>query len=150
MFRLSGLFSILLAVLCGSMLFWTSQSVQRAEQKLSEVSHYKANEGETLRVLSAEWDYLNRPERLEAIAKDNFDMDAVATDESSIVNEVQYIPEPVIPVVPKMKPKNLMQYVSTQKEGGAAIQNAAPQKTIEKVEKKKFDQLLQDLSEGHQ
>ena len=141
MFRLSGLLSILLAVVCGSLLFWTSQSVQRAEQKLSEVSHYRSSEGESLRVLSAEWDYLNRPERLEAIAKDNFDMDAVSSDESSIVDEVQYIPEPVIPAVPKSKPKNLMQYVSTKKKD-SAVQT----KTIEKVEKKKFDQLLQDLS----
>lgn len=141
MFRLSGLLSILLAVICGSLLFWTSQSVQRAEQKLSEVSHYKASEGESLRVLSAEWDYLNRPERLEAIAKDNFDMDAVSSDENSIVDEVQYIPEPVIPAVPKSKPKNLMQYVSAKKKD-----SAVQAKTIEKVEKKKFDQLLQDLS----
>lgn len=141
MFRLSGLLSIVLAVVCGALLFWTSQSVQRAEQQLSEFSHYKVSEGESLRVLSAEWDYLNRPERLEAIAKDNFDMDAASSDESSIVNEVQYIPEPVVPVVPKVKPKNLMQYVSTRKKD-----SQPSQKTIEKVERKKFDQLLQDLS----
>jgi hypothetical protein len=67
MFRLSGLLSLALAFCCGSLLFWTSQSVQRSEQNLEEAQSNVIKEQETLRVLTTEWDYLNRPERLEKL-----------------------------------------------------------------------------------
>jgi len=144
MFRLSGIVSVLLAVFCGAMLFWTSQSVQRAEQRLSEVSREAQNEEETLRVLTAEWDYLNRPERLEALTNGNLDLDAPMVDGKSIIESADQIPQPVVPVIPKVKPANLLQYVSTQKKSAEKNEPAV----IEKNDSQDFDKLLNNMATG--
>jgi hypothetical protein len=52
----------------GALLYWTSQSVQQKEAALKKMQASVAQEQETIRVLHAEWDYLNRPDRLEALA----------------------------------------------------------------------------------
>ncbi len=146
MFRLSGVFSIVLAAFCGALLFWTSQSVQRAEKDLSEVSRDALSEGETLRVLSAEWDYLNRPERLEKLTGNNLDLDAPLTDGKVFVDGVDKIPEPVVPVLPKMKPANLLQYVSTKKkELNKSAPSSVPSSVIKKNDSQNFDGLLNDV-----
>ena len=147
MFRLSGVFSIMLATFCGALLFWTSQSVQRAERKLSEVSKYTLNEGESLRVLSAEWDYLNRPERLEELTNNNLDLDAPLMDGKAFVKGTDRIPEPMVPVIPKMKPANLLQYVSTQKK---TVKKSNASSVIEKNDSQNFDKLLNNVATGGQ
>lgn len=147
MFRLSGIFSIILATCCGASLFWTSQSVQRAEKELSKVSNYTMNEEETLRVLSAEWDYLNRPERLEELTRNNLDLDAPLTDGRVFVKGADHIPEPMAPVIPKVKPSNLLQYVSTQKK---RVVKSAPSPVIQKNEGQDFQKLLNNVAAGGQ
>lgn len=74
MIRLSTLSGYALAVCAATALFWTSQTVQKAEDRLERVRHDLAREHEALHVLTAEWDYLNRPERIEALARKYLDM----------------------------------------------------------------------------
>lgn len=148
MFRLSGLFAIALAVLCGTMLFWTSQSVQRAERDLSNMKMSTSHEGEALRVLSAEWDYLNRPERLEKLAQDNLSLDKEAVEKLSVINDVESIPQPVFPVFPKMKPTNLMLNVSTQKKKNISVPSKPS--VIKKPTRQNFDSLLNDVAAEEQ
>lgn len=147
MFRLSGVLSIVLATFCGALLFWTSQSVQRAEQRLSEVSTYVLNEGETLRVLSAEWDYLNRPERLEELTSNNLGLGAILADDKVFVGGADKIPEPMVPALPKIKPANLLQYVSVQKK---PLNRRAPSSVIKKNDSQDFDKLLSNVVAGGQ
>jgi cell division protein FtsL len=64
------------AVLSGVALFWTAQRVQTAETKVRQLDEAAASEQQALHVLRAEWDYLNRPDRLEALAKQNLSMTA--------------------------------------------------------------------------
>lgn len=59
---------------CAAFLFWTSQSVQQAQDRLADVKAGLAQEKQSLRVLRAEWDYLSRPDRLEALARQYLDL----------------------------------------------------------------------------
>ncbi len=66
--RLSTVFVLMLAVLSCVALFWVSQKVQQLERDQRLIHQQVSSEKEGIRVLSAEWDYLNRPERLENLA----------------------------------------------------------------------------------
>lgn len=66
--KLSTVFVLLLVILSGSSLFWVSQKVQQLEREQRVMRQKVASEEEGIRVLTAEWDYLNRPDRLEALA----------------------------------------------------------------------------------
>jgi len=66
--KLSTVFVLFLAILSGSALFWVSQKVQQLEREQRTMHQKVASEEEGIRVLTAEWDYLNRPDRLEALA----------------------------------------------------------------------------------
>lgn len=62
------------AVLSGVALFWTAQRVQTAETKVRQLREASTSEQQAVHVLRAEWDYLNRPDRLEALAKQHLSM----------------------------------------------------------------------------
>lgn len=66
--RLSTLLLVMLAVGVGVVLFRVSERVQTAEDNLARMEQAAAKEAENVRVLRAEWDYLNRPDRLESLA----------------------------------------------------------------------------------
>lgn len=57
----------LAALLCAA-LFLTSERVQRAEKEYRHLMDQIADTKDSLRVLNAEWAYLNRPDRLEELA----------------------------------------------------------------------------------
>lgn len=58
-----------LAAVCGVMLFHTSQKVNDGRTTLAGIEIAIQKEKETLRVLQAEWSYLNQPERLDKLAR---------------------------------------------------------------------------------
>ena len=74
------------------LLFATSQRVQKAEETLAKITTDAAQEQETMKVLRAEWDYLNNPERLEALATKYLDMAAPAP--SQMVPDAAQVPVP--------------------------------------------------------
>lgn len=112
-FRISNFLSLLVATMFGVLLFWTSQAVQIKEDKLSDLNKNLSHERETLRVLGVEWDYLNRPQRLEKLATEQLGMEPPSSNE--IVRHAGDIPEPII--------------VNTNpnffEEGGVAVQSVA-------------------------
>lgn len=142
MFRLSGMLCLVLAVVCGSLLFKTSQSVQRAEQDLKAVKGSLAFEMETLRVLSAEWDYLNRPERLERLTLENLDMDEVQAEKVNFIVEAEAVPEPRVPVIPQVKPSVLFQNVSIAPSAGEISREDS---VIKRGESEDFKKLIQEM-----
>jgi hypothetical protein len=144
MFRLSGIMMICFAVILGVMLFHTSQSVQKAEKKLALISQNSSGEEEALRALSTEWDYLNRPQRLESLASKNLDLDKDITKQQNLVEGVADIPKPMAPVIPKAKPE-FLNHVSTQKIKEQKEKTKAP--VIQKTEKEKFERLLKNFQE---
>jgi hypothetical protein len=90
--KLSTFLSLFLAVIAAALLFWVSQNVQEKERVLTRLQDRLQAEEESLRVLKAEWDYLNRPDRLEELASKYLDMKSVTVDH--VVQSVSAIPQP--------------------------------------------------------
>lgn len=142
-FRISNILSLLVATFFGVLLFWTSQSVQTKEGLLKEARKNLTREQETLRVLSVEWDYLNRPQRLEKLATE-LGMEPAGGGE--MVRDVRDIPEPLTFEEGYTQPVSF--------DAAPAPVKAPPQKeTVSpaKAEKQSFDKLIQSLdAEGVQ
>lgn len=66
--RKSTIFWFALAGICGTVLFHTSQQVTDGRSALNRLDREILREEESIRVLKAEWSYLNQPERLEKLA----------------------------------------------------------------------------------
>lgn len=60
---------LILTVLCGSALFYVSQRTRDSREAIAVLNRKISNEQEAIRVLKAEWSYLNRPQRLERLSK---------------------------------------------------------------------------------
>jgi hypothetical protein len=67
--RKATIFWLGMAALCGTVLFHTSQEATDGRQALRRMERDMLREEESLRVLRAEWSYLNQPERLEKLAR---------------------------------------------------------------------------------
>jgi cell division protein FtsL len=89
--RLSTIAAITAAVVSGTALFWTSQTVQKQQSALSNLQRTANSERESMRVLRAEWDYLNRPDRLEKIARETLGMEQPPVE--AITDEGKAIPD---------------------------------------------------------
>ncbi|MFV9874919.1 MAG: hypothetical protein AB8U25_00825 [Rickettsiales endosymbiont of Dermacentor nuttalli] len=62
---------IIIIILSGSVLglFYIKYQVQNLNKDLNELNKQYAEEQESIRVLKAEWSYLNQPERLKELSK---------------------------------------------------------------------------------
>ena len=138
MFRLSGILLIGFAVFIGALLFQTSQSVQRAEQEYFNLEQALKKEREIYRVLTAEWDYLNRPARLEKLTQNNLDLDAVKEGKTDFIAASDAIPEPRIPAIPNVKPQEILQYAQFKKT--KSVKKKSP--VIQNAERDNFYQIM--------
>lgn len=139
-FRISNLLSLMLATFFGVLLFWTSQNVQDKEDELAAVKKELAHEQETVRVLSVEWDYLNRPQRLEKLAAEQLGMEPAGGKE--MVKAVSDIPEPL-----PFEEEGYTQPVSFENATASPAPVAPAPETVvpAKAEKQSFDKLIQSL-----
>ena len=60
---------LIMTVLCGGALFYVSQKTRDARDDVITFNRKINQEEEAIRILKAEWSYLNRPQRLEKLAK---------------------------------------------------------------------------------
>ncbi len=116
--RLTSLTALLLALVSGASLFWVSQQVQQVEREQRQLMQANSQEEESIRVLKAEWDYLNRPERLEELSTKYLNMAPVSAD--TMIQSISAIPEPE---EPSMLP---------QEEKAVQVSTAAPMKPVTK------------------
>lgn len=72
--RKSTLFLIVLSIFCSVSLFQTSQRTHAALEKNTFLEKEIAKEEESIRVLFAEWGYLNQPERLARLAREHLNL----------------------------------------------------------------------------
>jgi hypothetical protein len=84
-----------LAALSGASLLHVSQRVQHAEEVLAGIEAEARHEQDTIRMLRAEWAYLNRPERLEKLASEFLDLVPPAPEEmpENMMEEASGLPE---------------------------------------------------------
>ncbi|MEM6812455.1 MAG: hypothetical protein AAF549_08310 [Pseudomonadota bacterium] len=106
-----------MTVWCAVLLFWTSQSVQTSEKKLRELQNAVFNEKEYIRVLTSEWDYLNRPERLEYLAQEYLKGENNQLASIPRYKEGEEFETFLSPSIPKPKPSNLLNYASMKPDG---------------------------------
>ncbi len=66
--RKTTLLWLVLAACCGAALFYTSQKVYDKREAVKALKGEIAREEESIRVLQAEWSYLNQPQRLQKLA----------------------------------------------------------------------------------
>lgn len=107
--RLSTITALSVAGIAGFLLFQTSQNVQQAESKLSATREKLAKEQDAMRVLETEWDYLNRPDRIEDLARQYLKMqppvpNALVKDSQSITNPPPVPEKKAIPAVARVTP----------------------------------------------
>lgn len=102
LFRISTLMAFACAAVSGALLFSTAQKVQQADQEMRRMQGLVAQEEQTIRVLRAEWDYLNRPDRLETLVRTNLDLEQARPE--SVRNDTSELPAPFIPITPARKP----------------------------------------------
>lgn len=74
-----------LAACLGGGLLYTSQSVQKANDALTRLERENEAQTDSISVLSAEWEYLNSPQRLEALAREHYNMDL--PEQEKVVDE---------------------------------------------------------------
>jgi cell division protein FtsL len=143
------------AVGAGALLFWTSQNVQQKERQLAALHSDSAREAQEIRVLRTEWDYLNRPERIEALAKQYLGMEREKTGQ--IVAGPGEIPARIVPVLPPQKPAVRQEAVYHPPAAPAAIppsarkaapSSPAPGNPSAKDTSHSFQTLLKSLNDG--
>ena len=91
--KLSTIASFVLATVLGATLFWVSQQVQMLEREQRGINAQISSEQEGMRVLNAEWDYLNRPERIEALAAKYLNQMQPVVPDNLLLN-AKAVPEP--------------------------------------------------------
>jgi cell division protein FtsL len=100
MIRLVHLFWVGVVALAAALVFNVSHEVQELKQERAALAEKIRHEQETIRVLEAEWAFLNQPARLEAMARRHTSLRATAPDQ---IIRLESIPEKIaIAEAPKM------------------------------------------------
>lgn len=95
---------VLTALLVFGLAFWAYRENYATQQVLSESKSLRLQIGAAqvrLRVLRAEWAYLNRPDRLMELSEINFDrlgLLPLRPDQFGRIDEVSYPDEPLLPI----------------------------------------------------
>lgn len=161
MIRIAHIILGVMAIWTAVLLFWTSQSVQKAEYELQLLKQVSYSEHEMVRVLSSEWDYLNRPERLEKLAQEYLSIKRIKSDEDNFMTSAELInnvdeldvernilaPEknPAEPTAKLVSTKNN----STVLEENKVLENNEKNKDIiRKAEQDNFTSMINDLTES--
>ena len=92
--RSSTVFFALLAVVMGAASIVVGTEVHDLEDRLAGIHRDIAREQEALHVLRAEWSYLNRPERLEALARRHFDLRVPEAAQTMQVSDLPFAVRP--------------------------------------------------------
>lgn len=86
-----------LSILIGAVLFQTTQRVSDGRQKLFLLTQSLQDEEETLRVLQAEWSYLNQPDRLEKLSREYLKLSPMKGRQFARADSLPLRPVPIEP-----------------------------------------------------
>lgn len=136
--RLSTVAALACAGIAGFLLFQTSQNVQQAEDKLRVAHESLAKEESSVRVLETEWDYLNRPDRIEDLARQHLKMRATMPD--ALVKDSRSVTDPPPPIQKKAIP-------AVERVTAPVATSSVPlPPSISNNEHRQFDDLINDLA----
>jgi len=99
-----GLFYVLTALVVMGLAFWAYRENYSTQHAIDEVEQLNRDIGalrEQLAMLNAEWAYLNRPDRLRALAEINYgrlELAPLAPDQFGTIEQVAY-PAPDLPEI---------------------------------------------------
>lgn len=128
--RKTAMLWLVLAVTCGGMLFQTSQRVTDGRAQLAGIEAAARKEDEHLRVLQAEWSYLNQPDRLEKLSKQYLHLAPLKGKQFAKVADLEQRPVEVVAEVdtaaPVLEPEAGIAPVVTAEEPAAVAPPAKP------------------------
>ena len=115
---------LIFLIISAAALMHISGSVQQLERDIVHYERAIDQEKEKIRVLKAEWAYLNNPERLEALAAGGYDMhtpktDALISDPARLPNMFTSEQDALNSITPAsgVSPQN-KRFLHPQKQGG--------------------------------
>lgn len=147
--RLTSLTALLLALAAGASLFWVSQQVQQVEREQRQLMTANLQEEESIRVLKAEWDYLNRPERLEELSAKYLKMAPASAE--TLVQSISLIPEPEDSTVSPEEQAVQISTASGKSVEKPAVKLAPPVLSQgEASQEEEFEKVLDNAGEGGQ
>lgn len=133
--RKSTLLWLVLAAFCGTVLFHTSQKVHDEREKIATLNASISKEEESLRVLSAEWSYLNQPARLEKLAKTYLNIAPLKGSQFIKVEDIPLrsaVSETAAVTAPTTEEKPAVEKVTVKKPQVAALSPPKPPVKIHK------------------
>jgi hypothetical protein len=86
-----------LCVVVGGFLFLTTQRVNDGRQHLVLLTQAIQTEEESLRVLQAEWSYLNQPDRLEKLSREYLQLSPMKGQQFARTASIPLRPQPAVP-----------------------------------------------------
>ncbi len=123
--RKTAMLWLVLAVICGGMLFQTSQRVTDGRAQLAGIEAAARKEDEHLRVLQAEWSYLNQPDRLEKLSNQYLHLAPLKGKQFAKVADLEQRPADVVaavdPAAPAIEAEAAVAPVVTAEEPAAAV-----------------------------
>jgi hypothetical protein len=106
MIRIGALFWLVLVVAAGFVTFKVKYAVQDIEDELNRARKHTIAEQQEIRVLTAEWTYLNQPERLAELNRRFLQLGPVGTKQ--LQRTVEDIPFRPLPVPPASAPPDIL------------------------------------------
>lgn len=92
-FKVSTLLSIALLILGAYGLYVVKWEVRELKRQNTLLQAEILKEERSIRVLEAEWAYLNRPERLRSLAKLHLDLDVMHGEQLAELDQLDSLPE---------------------------------------------------------
>lgn len=86
-----------LSVIVGGFLFQTTQRVNDGRGRLAVLTQEIQQEEESLRVLQAEWSYLNQPDRLEKLSREYLNLSPMKGRQFARTDTIPLRPQPAVP-----------------------------------------------------
>lgn len=90
---------VILIVCAASLLYSVKYQVQEMDQEIHSLRAQIRNEKKALHVLSAEWSYQSRPERLSMLVKKHLTVTPVASTQMADVAEIPFPQEEEVQIV---------------------------------------------------
>ena len=148
--RLRTIAVFAMAGVTGAILLHTSQSVQRAEDQLAALKSSITQEKDSIKLLNAEWAYLNNPERIENLARQYLDIKTPSV--GALTANAADIPSPDEIVAPLAIQANQPEIKTSPPKPESVAFKPSPPKTPPpspaKFSAKDFHALIKNLSKG--